>query len=375
MFKSFEELLEKTKGYPEQQKADLRNMADTLDAIGVLAQADLQKEVAEIIENLPEIRKQRAQAMRESAQGLPKDEKALRLKDADRLAASAEKLKLPTADEQFKNRAMLTELSIRLKQKIRGFDKTLPELDPDRLERYHKAIHAAERAMPADLSAEDRNMSARFAFATELMGAGGPENFDLAVDNFYKAVCPVEFERGHKGDVEFTTASENALNPEQHTQDYLTQCLQEQDNAERLEWVQHNKLISDMSTLAAQHLKPMQYAAYRIMIDNSHLLDWKLENNQLTIKAKTISKKDPENTIGKILQRELGYKNIQGANQVIHKTLQEINKTLAQSRKLLERYGKDSRSLIPGPKAAERMQQTTREVIDNARAQRKGPEL
>lgn len=366
MFKSFEELLEKTKGYPEQQKADLRNMADTLDAIGVLAQADLQKEVAEIIENLPEIRKQRAQAMRESAQGLPKDEKALRLKDADRLAASAEKLKLPTADEQFKNRAMLTELSIRLKQKIRGFDKTLPELDPDRLERYHKAIHAAERAMPADLSAEDRSMSARFAFATELMGAGGPENFDLAVDNFYKAVCPVEFERGHKGDVEFTTASENALNPEQHTQDYLAQRLQEQDATEHREQVKHNKVLTSMPILAAEHLNPKEYAAYRVIIENIHLLNWKLENDRLVVKAKTLDGKDKENTIGKILQRELDYQHVQGANLTIRKTIQKMNGLLNQ---------RADSGLAPSPKAAERMQQTTREVIDNARAQRKGPEL
>lgn len=360
MFKSFEELLEKTQGYPDDRKTDLKNTAETLETIGLLSQSDLQKEVQEIIENLPEVRKQRAQAMRESAKELPKDERAACLKNADRLTDSAEKLRAPTVNEQFKNRAVLTELSLRLKQKIRSFDKMMPELDPERLERYQKAIHTAEKAMPADLSADDRSLAARFAFASELMAAGGPKHFDLAVDNFYKAVRPTEYERGHKGDVELTPVAENALDQEQHTQDYLTQRLQEQDQAERMDRVKHNKVLINMPILAAEYLKPQEYAAYRVMIENEHLIDWKLENGQVVMKAKTLDAGDPENTIGKILQKELGYQHVRGANMVIKQTVDKMNG-------LLHEHGKAD--LTPSQKAAERMQQRTREVLDAPESQ------
>lgn len=367
MFKSFEELLERTQGYPEERKADLRSTAATLTTIGLLSQSNLQKEVQEIIENLPEIRKKRAQAMRESAKGLQRDERATCLKNADRLSDSAEKLRIPTVNEHFKNRAVLTELSLRLKQKIRNFDKMMPELDPARLERYQKAIHTAEKAMPADLSADDRSLAARFAFASELMAAGGPKHFDLAVDNFYRSVCLAEYERGRKGDVELTTVAENALDQEQHTQDYLTQSLQEHDQAERMDRVKHNQLLINMPLLAAEHLKPQEYAAYRVMIENEHLIDWKLENGQVVMKAKTLDAGDPENTIGKILRKELGYQHVRGGNMTIKKTIEKMND-------LMNAHGKED--ITPSQKASERIRKTTREVLDShesqSRTKRKG---
>lgn len=363
--KSFEELLEKT-SYPEQQKADLRNMADTLDAIGVLAQADLQKEVAEIIENLPEIRKQRAQAMRESAQGLPKNEKALRLKDADRLAASAEKLKLPTADEQFKNRAVLTELSLQLRGKVAGIEEMVSELDPARMDHFRRAMQYSEQSLPPDLPLADRHQTALYAFASEVRAAGF-EHVDQAVDNFYRNTVAVYYgERGHRADVgldQVPGGADVTVPSEQHTQDYLTQRLLEQDNAEHLDRVKHNKLLINMPVLAAEHLKPKEYAAYRVMIENEHLIDWKIENSKVIMKARTLNAGDQENTIGKILQRELDYQHVRGANLTVQQTIRKMNV-------LLKQQGRED--MTPSPKASERMQKSTNEVLRDAK--KKGPE-
>ena len=105
----FEDLLENTKGFPADQRCDLENMAGTLLAISALSRDELQQVTQYVLDQLPELRLQRAQELRSADP-----------EQAKRLEASAKKLARPDADEQFKRRAALVELALRLKVRIPG---------------------------------------------------------------------------------------------------------------------------------------------------------------------------------------------------------------------------------------------------------------
>lgn len=354
----FKELLEKTEGYAPEQKADLQNMAETLTAIGMLSTADLQQEVQDTLEHLPELRKERAAHLRENAAGLTGKDKALVEKDAIRLEKSAEKLVGPEVPEQFRNRAALTELSFRLKAKISGVDQMMPELDPDRLEKFDEAMHHIESSLPATLSHADRHQVALYALATEIKNTPD-RNFDLAVDSFYKnVVIKEQDESGHMKNVRMTGLSESFIDkiiPEALHPGGSIKGNMEPSAADLKRQQQLQKIASNLPKLAAEYLKPQQYAAYRVMIDNEHLVNWKIEKDgKLHYRAVTINKDDPNNTISKILQRELEYPNLRNAQLLIENTVKKLGQ-------LVREHGTEDIPL--SPKAEERMKKTTSEVL------------
>jgi len=99
-----------------------------------------------------------------------------------------------------------------------------------------------------------------------------------------------------------------------------------------------------------------------VMIDNEHLLDWKIENGKAKFKAIQLDASDPENTVGKILQRDLGYQNIRGANALVETTIGKLNKLL------IEHGGQEVKV---SEKAAERMRKSTAEVTADPEAKAK----
>lgn len=373
----FEELLEKTTGYPPEQMQDLRSMAETLQAIGKLASFDIVDETQYVLEHLPELREERAKQIRLAAKDrradMTKEERERDLALANRLEKAAEKLKLPNVDEQFKRRAALTELSIRMKARIRDVANRTPELDPERLARFKTALTTITKSLPDEVGSQaDREMMARIAFVQELRAAGG--DVDLAVDNFYKAAFE-DAERGHWGDSGLVVdgpgaeSGHPAIPQDAHTQSVLQTLLDRQDEQEHQKRVAENKILQNMPKLAAEYLKPNEYAAYRVMIDNEHLLDWKIEKGKVQFKARTLDASDPENTIGKILQRDLNYQNIRGANMLIENTVSRLNQVLRE---------RGDQEVVLSDKAAERMRKSTAQIVADPAAQakrRKGPEL
>jgi hypothetical protein len=371
----FEELLEKTQGFPLDQQHDIRGMAETLQAVGSLARFDVVAETRYVMEHLPELREERVQLLRLDAKdpraGLTKAEREQALLTADRLEKSTAKLALPDADEQFKRRAALVELSVRLKAQLRDVAHTTPEMDPEHLKRFKIALSTITKSMPDEMgSRADREMMARMAFVQELRDAGG--HVDLAVDNFYKGAFE-DAERGHFGDAALegvvraadNESPRNIVPGNQQMQDYVAKQILREDQAEHDAVMLQNGVLQAMPVLAAEHLSPGQYAAYRVMIDNEHLLDWKIDAQGKThFQARTLDAKDDSNTVGKILQRELDYHTIRGATDLVKTTVDKL-RSLALAH--------DGQEAVLTEKGAERIKKTTAEVLADPAAQAKNP--
>jgi hypothetical protein len=363
----FEELLEKTKGFPPEFYEDLRSTAETLEAIASFAKVDVDKESRYVLDHLPELRKERAESLRRDARGMDPAARRVALADADRLEKSAAKLALPDVDEGYRRRAALTELSFRLKSRLRDVAKLEPELDPERLKKFRLSLDVITKGLPSDVgSHESRELMARMVFVQELREARG--NVDLAVDNLYKNAF-ADVERGHWGDASLDQAvaasgqeadrPAQVLSTEQQTQDYVTQKLLDEERAER---ISRNTLLRNLPKLAAEHLSAKEYAAYRVLIDNEHLLDWRIENGKAKFKAIQLDASDHENTVGKILQRDLGYQNIRGANALVETTIGKLNKLV------LENGGQEVKQTEKG---IERMRKSTAEVTADPEARAK----
>lgn len=365
----FEDLLTKTQSFPQDRIDDLRSTAETLSTIAGMSKSALHEEVRQVIERLPEMRAQRAQQLREAAKLVEGKDRPLMLKDADVLERSSQKLALPDADEQYKRRATLVELSVRLKAQLREVTQSTPELDPARLKKFDMALGAIVKGLPDEVGSKaDRAMMARMTFVQELRDAGG--NVDLAVDNFYKNTFG-DTERGHWGDagLEGVVRKANAdadhakdqLPTEQQTQDYVHDKILQEDQEAHDAAAAQNALVQAMPALAAEHLNAKEYAAYRTMIDNEHLIDWKVEKDgKIRFKANTLDAKDPENTVSKILMRDLNYQNIRGANLLIETTVGKLNTLMRE---------KAGQEVQVTEKAAERMGKTTREIVSDPAAQ------
>ena len=367
----FEDLLTKTQGFPADRIEDLRSTAETLSTIAGMSKSDLQEEVRQVIERLPEMRAQRAQQMREAAKQVEGKDRQVMLKDADTLARSSEKLALPDAEEQYKRRAALVELSVRLKAQLREVSQATPELDPVRLKKFDMALGAIVRGLPDEVGSKaDRSMMARMTFVHELRDAGG--NVDLAVDNFYTNTFG-DNERGHWGDAGLegvvrkagadVDRAKDMVPTAQQTQDYVHNKIVQESQEEHDAAAAQNALLQDMPKLAAEHLSPKEYACYRVMIDNEHLMDWNVgKDGKIRFKAKTLDANSTENTVSKILQRDLNYQNIRGANLLIENTVDKLNKLM------VEKAGQDVQVT---EKAAERMGKTTQEIVSDPAAQAK----
>ncbi|MHB1641964.1 MAG: hypothetical protein ACYCS8_04815 [Acidithiobacillus sp.] len=390
----FEELLQNTKGFPADQRQDIQSTAETLMVIGALSKADLQQSTQYILDHLPELRLDRARLhdpylKAKSAPALltgtaaepdaqisstpfpplhmqkPSEQfdgDGLRLFDIDqarRFKSSAEKLATPRVDEQYKRRVALVELSIRLKVRLREAAQVDPELDPVRLKKFRAALGAVAGSLPDDVGDKvERELMARFQFVQELRDAGG--DTDLAVDNFYKAAFSSDRERGHWGDVE---VGEEEIHlgatfgdPDQAPNGLATQSLlgawvERQDRRERAD---ANRVLQSMPKIAAEHLNPKQYAAYRVLIDNNHLIDWKIKDGKIRFKAKELDASDDSNTVGKILQREMDYQNIRGATLLITETVGKLNTLLR---------GYDGQEVVQTEKGRERLAKSTAEIL------------
>ena len=257
-----------------------------------------------------------------------------------------------------------------MKARFRSVAHATPDLDPVRLEKFNRALSATARGMPDEMgSRADRELMARMAFVQELRDAGG--NVDLAVDNFYRGAFE-DAERGHFGDIglekkevgdDGSVTLVSVLDGLQ-TPDYVAKQILREDQAEHDATALQNDVLQAMPKLAAEHLSPGQYAAYRVLIDNEHLIDWKIEDGKTRFVANTLDADDPENTIGKILQRDLQYQNIRGANTLIATTVDKLNGLLR------ENAGQD---VVQTEKGIARMQKPTAEIVSDPAARARNP--
>ncbi|QER43211.1 hypothetical protein [Acidithiobacillus caldus] len=357
----FDDLLKNTGGLPDGFRQDVEATAATLEVVVGMSKTDLDRLAQETYEKLPELRAERAAQLREQARHeRDKAEKAKLTADADKLEKSAAKLAAPDASEAYKRRAALVELSVRLNARLRQVQHNAPSIDPERLAKFNKALTAVADSLPPEIGVKaKREEMARMAFVAELRSAGG--NVDLAVDNFYKGAFE-DKERGHHGSVGLDAAD---FHDAGRVEDYVTRKIETETEQERAALASQNNLLQNLPKIAAEHLSPKEYAAYRIMIDNDHLIDWKIEKDgKIRFMPKTLDASDPENTVGKIVQRELDYQNIRGANMLIESTVEKLNG-------LVRDRGAQDTEL--SDKGRERMQKTTKEVVADPAAKARAP--
>lgn len=376
----FEDLLQNTRGFPPDVMKELRDNAATLQAMCSFAKFDLRQETQYVLDNLPELREQRArQVDLEAVKEKNPQVREQRKQEAARLHKAAGKLAAPDVDDQFKRRAALVELSIHMKARLRETAQVNPELDPVRLKKFKAAMGVVTKSLPDDVGTKaEREQMARMAFVQELRDAGG--DTDLAVDNFYKAAFS-DRERGHWNDIcaevepgeESVAESLDAAglgdgNPVLHglaTQGPLGDWVDRQDRREHAEQAAANKVLQAMPKLAAEHLSEKQYAAYRVMVDNDHLIDWKIDKNGKTrFKANELDASDDSNTVGKILQRELDYHTIRGATLLVTETVGKLNT-------LLREHG--GQEVVQTEKGRERLAKSTQEVLADPAAKARNP--
>lgn len=376
----FEDLLQNTRGFPPDVMKELRDNAATLQAMCSFAKFDLRQETQYVLDNLPELREQRArQVDLEAVKEKNPQVREQRKQEAARLHKAAGKLAAPDVDDQFKRRAALVELSIHMKARLRDTAQVTPELDPVRLKKFKAAMGVVAQSLPDDVGDKvEREQMARMSFVQELRDAGG--DTDLAVDNFYKNAF-ADRERGHWNDIgtEVSPGEESVAesldaaglgdgNPVLHdlaTQGPLGDWVDRQDKREHAEQVAANRLLQAMPKLAAEHLKPAQYAAYRVMIDNNHLMDWKIESSgKIRFKATELDASDDSNTVGKILQRELDYHTIRGATLLVTETVGKLNT-------LLREHG--GQEVVQTEKGRERLAKSTQEVLADPAAKARNP--
>lgn len=102
------------------------------------------------------------------------------------------------------------------------------------------------------------------------------------------------------------------------------------DEEERAEHLAGNRYLQALPIIAADKLNDLDYATYRVVIDNEHLLNWKLTEHGISVRAKSLDKLDDGNTIAKIMKEELGYAHARGASMQIQNTFKRLNSVLAE---------------------------------------------
>lgn len=357
---AFDLLMENATSMPEQAKQEIRDVADTLITLANFSRQDICEASQFVMQHLPDVREARANQFFHEPYQPGWDGNWDAHREAVRIKKSAEKLRKPDRDEQYAARAAVVETSILLKSALRQTPMREPELDPVHLSRFRRGMKRAEQNVPRDVAtSEDRVVFAKMQFVQELRAADN--DVVLAVKNFYRNQTLIAFdrERGHWNDQSIAQDGEEESKkvvklPEQDTfPSPLDEMVQKQD---ALENPTMSKIMKTLPEVAAQYLKkPKEYLAFRVMQDNSHLMNWKVrEDSRIRFTTINPKKDDPESTITKILKNGMGYEHLRGASLLIESTLEKLNT-------LMREHG--DKEIQLSPQAEERMQKSTAELM------------
>jgi nuclear transport factor 2 (NTF2) superfamily protein len=278
----FEELLEKTMGFPREFCQDLRNRAETLEVIAFLAKIDVEKESRYVLDHLPDLRKEHARSLQRDAKRMKTAASKVAIVNTGWMGKSVMKMSLPDIDDGYRHRAVLIELSVQIKSRLRGVMKTEPELDPERLKKFNWAMDAIIKGLLEDVGSwSECEAIAYMTFSEELWEAR--YNTDLAVDNFARRAF-LSVEHAHCGDVLIDgVVASSGRETDQSAQALRMQnpVTQKTPEGERSKRVGQNAILQDMPKIAAEHLNAKEYAAYWVMIENKHLLHWEIEDGSV----------------------------------------------------------------------------------------------
>ncbi|MHB1880701.1 MAG: hypothetical protein ACYCPA_00595 [Acidithiobacillus sp.] len=196
------------------------------------------------------------------------------------------------------------------------------------------------------LGVADGCAKARALFISCTVEADG--NLEVAVNNFRDMVMGDVQERGHRGDPTLedisalggsrggagnngVTAKPTGIMPLDnellYTPTYEKNRVDEEARAEHLAG---NRYLQALPIISADKLNDLDYATYRVVIDNEHLLNWKVTEHGISVRAKSLDKLDDGNTIAKIMKEELGYAHSRGASLQIQNMIKKVNALLVE---------------------------------------------
>jgi hypothetical protein len=235
-------------------------------------------------------------------------------------------------------RASLLELQGTLNLQVldkhhRVLDQALQE-DITLKHRYAKAMGALESNMVTDVASE-RKAEARGILESCIFESGG--NPQETVKLLVKRVEDVYEERGHRGSISLDDGDHSAADNLVHAltkdgADYMEPSHEDQLVGES----RHSDLlVNALPILAATKLTDAEYARYRVILDNSHLMQWEVDGSgqgqirlsKLSAKAMGVSEEDKE-TLPRVLSEKFGYKHENGARMALHSILKKLNKEL-----------------------------------------------
>jgi hypothetical protein len=430
------------KGFSPERMNDIYGTLDIAHFALGKSQQDMRKEMDEIAQKIPEMKRIRAAEREEEAKGLTGELKQEAKSDAYMLRKSADKFAAMDVSDDRMRRAVMLQYMQQIAIETPDMDNRVATLSPEVYGSYKKTFnHAVSLFSDADGrgsgSIAEGAVKARAAFLQCTIDAEG--DMSAAIGMFKKQVFGEAHERGHRADVSLDamiekgrggggkSRAEDGAAPvggtvdktahvvisvkHQEPIDYtgvkikvvdklsaaeaakneaergaqnggkiakttpnvtvrLTGITQNEDELaglstasyehmhvdreSREERLQNNQYLSALPIVAADKLPDLNYAVYRVLIDNTHLLDWTLNaQGEIALKAKSMDKLDTSNTISKVLKTELGYDHERGASFAVHSTLKKLNVILANieldkvepSVKVLDRIGTPTKEL------------------------------
>ena len=351
-------------GHPKSALEALRSHADLIRRISGIAKIDLDAEIQAVWDHLPNFRRSRAEREREAAsQSASPAEREARLRHAKQLVTQAQNLASPTAEDRFRARALVTELSIRLAARLRGIEVSLPNVEPSSLRTFEKTFQDHTRGVEASgMSRQDAQHAARLAFLQALVEADAtpddPAGLRAAIVRYRKNTTrDYGVEPGHLHDQPLSETPQAIEVPAQVESEAL-----DTDRA-----IAVSRLSRSLSLAAAAELNPRHYAIYRVLSENTHLFDWRLGPDGKLVFVKRDGAGRGENIAVQVMQEVGGYAGRGAAYRAVHDTLDRLGEAL-------HKYGRDvTTEDIPVEKrtrATDRLTASRKQVMEAARTPR-----
>ncbi len=355
-------------GYPESALKTLRSHAELMKRAALIAKIDVNAEAQYVYDHLPDLRRTRAATERELAvRAGGVEDRNVRLERAARLEAQAEKLAAPSANERDKARALATELSIRLAAQLRNIQVSTPDVDPASLQFFERTFRDNAQGVAAQTGANKTQAqhAARLAFLQAMIETDttpdDPTGLHAAIVRYRKNTTQdFEAEPGHLHDVSLPEINESAAGI---TPDRLSQMVARDDDDRAAEVV---RLSRSLNVTAAADLNPRQYAIFQVMAENTHLFDWKIENDRLLFQKREGSEKG-ENIASLVMDQVGGFSGKGAAYRAVHVTLDRLGEAF-------QKYGRNvAIEDIPSGKRTQSLDRLTasrEQVMEAAQAQK-----
>ena len=404
------------RGFSQERMDEIYSTLDIAHYALGKSREDIRRDLDEIAQDIPEMKRARAREREDEAKGLTGIRREEAEKDVAMLRASADKFAAMDACDDRMRRAVMLQFTQRIKSDLPAVDQRVSAISPALYDTYKTTFNKAAReygrgprsvrdmeeageksvdiamrdarigdaAEPGDdetpdlleveagddtpgapdaqergLGVADGYAKARALFISCTVEADG--NLEVAVNNFRDMVMGDVQERGHRGDPALenirafggssgrgdsddgeyilrggagnngVTAKPTGIVPLDnellYTPTYEKIKIDKEDRAEQMAG---NRYLQALPIIAADKLNDLDYATYRVAIDNEHLLNWKQTEQGISVRAKSLSKLDDGNTIAKVMKDEFGYEHTRGASLQIQNMLKKLNALMAE---------------------------------------------